>query len=343
MEYRQLGGSGVKVPVLSLGTASFGGSNEFFQAFGGLDAARATRLVDICLDAGANLFDSSNAYSRGQAEEILGQALKGRRHQALISTKGTFRTGPGPNDLGSSRHHLINAVEGSLRRLGTDYIDLYQLHGFDAVTPLDEALGTLDDLVRAGKIRYIGCSNFSGWHLMKSLAVSDRRGMTRYVAHQAHYSLIGREYEWELMPLAIDQNVGTVVWSPLGWGRLTGKIRRGDPMPAVSRLNTKVARDLGPPVSDEAVYRVVDAIDLIARETGKTVPQIALNWLLRRPSVATLITGVRNETQLRDNLGAVGWTLTSEHVAALEKASTVTPVYPYWHQRGFTERNPPPV
>ena len=343
MEYRQLGGSGVKVPVLSLGTASFGGSNEFFQAFGGLDAARATRLVDTCLDAGANLFDSSNAYSRGQAEEILGQALKGRRHQALISTKGTFRTGPGPNDLGSSRHHLINAVEGSLRRLGTDYIDLYQLHGFDAVTPLEEALGTLDDLVRAGKIRYIGCSNFSGWHLMKSLAVSDRRGLTRYVAHQAHYSLIGREYEWELMPLAIDQNVGTVVWSPLGWGRLTGKIRRGDPMPAVSRLNTKVARDLGPPVSDEAVYRVVDAIDLIASETGKTVPQVALNWLLRRPSVATLITGVRNETQLRDNLGAVGWTLTSEHVAALEKATTVTPVYPYWHQRGFTERNPPPV
>jgi len=343
MEYRQLGGSGVKVPVLSLGTASFGGSNEFFQAFGGLDAARATRLVDICLDAGANLFDSSNAYSRGQAEEILGQALKGRRHQALISTKGTFRTGPGPNDLGSSRHHLINAVEGSLRRLGTDYIDLYQLHGFDAVTPLEEALGTLDDLVRAGKIRYIGCSNFSGWHLMKALAVSDRRGLTWHVAHQAHYSLIGREYEWELMPLAIDQNVGTVVWSPLGWGRLTGKIRRGHPMPAVSRLNTKVARDLGPPVSDEAVYRVVDAIDLIARETGKTVPQIALNWLLRRPSVATLITGVRNETQLRDNLGAVGWTLTSEHVAALEKASTVTPVYPYWHQRGFTERNPPPV
>ena len=343
MEYRQLGGSGVKVPVLSLGTASFGGSNEFFQAFGGLDAARATRLVDICLDAGANLFDSSNAYSRGQAEEILGQALKGRRHQALISTKGTFRTGPGPNDLGSSRHHLINAVEGSLRRLGTDYIDLYQLHGFDAVTPLDEALGTLDDLVRAGKIRYIGCSNFSGWHLMKSLAVSDRRGLTRYVAHQAHYSLIGREYESELMPLAIDQNVGTVVWSPLGWGRLTGKIRRGHPMPAVSRLNTKVARDLGPPVSDEAVYRVVDAIDLIASETGKTVPQVALNWLLRRPSVATLITGVRNETQLRDNLGAVGWTLTSEHVAALEKATTVTPVYPYWHQRGFTERNPPPV
>ena len=343
MEYRQLGGSGLKVPVLSLGTASFGGSNEFFQAFGGLDAARAIRLVDICLDAGANLFDSSNAYSRGQAEEILGQAVRGRRHQVLISTKGTFRIGPGPNDLGSSRHHLINAVEGSLRRLDTDYIDLYQLHGFDAVAPVEEALGTLDDLVRAGKIRYIGCSNFSGWHLMKSLAVSERRGLTRYVAHQAHYSLIGREYEWELMPLAMDQKVGTVVWSPLGWGRLTGHIRRAHPMPAVSRLNTKVARDLGPPVSDEAVYRVVDAIDLIAKETGKTVPQIALNWLLRRPSVATLITGARNEAQLRDNLGAVGWTLTSEQVAALDTASAVTPVYPYWHQRGFTERNPPPV
>ena len=333
----------MKVPVLSLGTASFGGSNEFFQAFGGLDAARATRLVDICIEAGANLFDSSNAYSRGQAEEILGQAVRGRRHQVLISTKGTFRIGPGPNDLGSSRHHLINAVEGSLRRLDTDYIDLYQLHGFDAVAPVEEALGTLDDLVRAGKIRYIGCSNFSGWHLMKSLAVSERRGLTRYVAHQAHYSLIGREYEWELMPLAMDQKVGTVVWSPLGWGRLTGHIRRAHPMPAVSRLNTKVARDLGPPVSDEAVYRVVDAIDLIAKETGKTVPQIALNWLLRRPSVATLITGARNEAQLRDNLGAVGWTLTSEQVAALDTASAVTPVYPYWHQRGFTERNPPPV
>ena len=343
MEYRQLGGSGLKVPVLGLGTAPFGGSNEFFKAFGGLDAAQATRLVGVCLEAGTNMFDSSDAYSGGQAEQILGQALKGRRHQALISTKGTFRTGPGPNDLGSSRHHLVNAVEGSLRRLGTDYIDLYQLHGFDAVTPLEEALGTLDDLVRAGKIRYIGCSNFSGWHLMKSLAVSDRRGLTRYVAHQAHYSLIGREYEWELMPLAIDQKVGTVVWSPLGWGRLTGKIRRGHPMPAVSRLNTKVARDLGPPVSDDVVYGVVDAIDLIAKETGKTVPQIALNWLLRRPSVATLITGARNETQLRDNLGATGWTLTAEQVAALDKASAVTPVYPYWHQRGFRERNPPPV
>jgi len=343
MEYRQLGGSGLKVPVLSLGTASFGGSSEFFQALGGGNTSLATRLVDICLEAGVTMFDSSDVYSGGRAEEILGQALKGRRHQVLISTKGTFRRDQGPNDVGSSRYHLINAVEASLRRLGTDYIDLYQLHGFDALTPVEETLDTLDGFVRAGKVRYIGCSNFSGWHLMKSLATADARGLTRYVAHQAFYSLVGREYEWELMPLALDQKVGTVVWSPLGWGRLTGKIRRGQPMPSVSRLNTKMVRDLGPPVSDDFVYQVIDAIDLIAKETGKTVPQIALNWLLRRPSVATLITGARNEEQLRDNLGAVGWTLTPDQVTALDKASATTPVYPYWHQRGFADRNPPPV
>jgi aryl-alcohol dehydrogenase-like predicted oxidoreductase len=343
MEYWQLGGSGLKVPVLSFGTASFGGSNEFFKAFGGGDLSVATRLVDICLEAGAAMFDSSDVYSGGQAEEILGQALKGRRHHVLISTKGTFRRGPGPNNLGSSRYHLVNAVETSLRRLGTDYIDLYQLHGFDALTPIEETLDTLDGLVRAGKIRYIGCSNFSGWHLMKSLATSERRHLTRYVGHQAHYSLVSREYEWELMPLALDQKVGTVVWSPLGWGRLTGKIRRGRPMPGVSRLNTQIARDLGPPVSDDLVYRIVDTIDVIATETGKTVPQIALNWLLQRPSVTTVIIGARNEEQLRDNLGSVGWRLTSDHMATLDKVSATTPIYPYWHQRGFAERNPPVV
>jgi aryl-alcohol dehydrogenase-like predicted oxidoreductase len=343
MDYRQLGGSGLKVPVLSLGTASFGGSNEFFKAFGGGDVSEATRLIDICLDAGAAMFDSSDVYSGGQAEEILGQALKGRRHQALISTKGTFRSGPAPNQVGSSRYHLINAVEASLRRLGTDYIDLYHMHGFDALTPVEETLDTLDGLVRAGKVRYIGCSNFSGWHLMKSLATSNERGLTRYVAHQAYYSLVGRDYEWELMPLALDQRVGTVVWSPLGWGRLTGTIRRGQPMPAVSRLNTKIARDLGPPIPDEFVYRVVDALDAIANETGKTVPQIAINWLLQRPSVASVIMGARNEGQLRDNLGGAGWTLTADQMAALDTVSATTPVYPYWHQRGFTERNPPPV
>ena len=343
MEYRQLGGSGLKVPALSFGTATFGGSNEFFKGFGDTEAAGASRLVDICLDAGLTMFDSSDVYSAGQAEEILGKAIKGRRDRVLISTKGTFRSGPGPNDVGSSRQHLIDAVNNSLRRLGTDYIDLYQLHGFDALTPVTETLATLDDLVRAGKIRYIGCSNFSGWHLMKSLAVSDTRGLARYVAHQAYYSLVGREFEWELMPLANDQKVGTVVWSPLGWGRLTGKIRRGSPLPETTRLRTKVVVDNGPPVPDELLYRVVEALDEVAKQTGKTVPQIALNWLLQRPTVATLIIGARNEEQLRQNLGAVGWSLTREQVAALDAASATTKVYPYWHQAGFTERNPPPV
>jgi aryl-alcohol dehydrogenase-like predicted oxidoreductase len=343
MEYRQLGASGFKVPALSLGTGTFGGGGELFKAWGETDVAEATRLVDICLDAGLNMFDSADVYSQGMAEEILGQAIKGRRDKVIVSTKATFRAGDGPNDVGSSRFHLIRAVEGSLKRLGTDYIDLYQMHGFDALTPVEEVLGTLDDLVRAGKIRYIGCSNFSGWHLMKSLAVSEKYGLARYVAHQAYYSLIGRDYEWELMPLALDQGVGAVVWSPLGWGRLTGKIRRGQPLPETSRLHGKVSNDYGPPVPDEYTYKVVDALDEVAKETGKTIPQIALNWLLRRPSVANVIIGARNEEQLRQNLGAVGWELTPEQVARLDAASATTLAYPYWHQRGYTERNPAPV
>ena len=342
MEYRQLGRSDLKVPVLSFGTATFGDA-PVFKAWGANGVKEATRVVDLCLDAGLNLFDSADIYSAGQAEEILGQAIRGRRDKVLISTKGTFRFSAAPDDVGSGRKHLTKQIEGSLKRLGTDCIDLYQLHGFDAMTPIEEALGTLDDFVRAGKIRYIGCSNYSGWHLMKSLAASEARGLARYVAHQAYYSLVGREFEWELMPLAIDQKVGTVVWSPLGWGRLTGKIRRGQSAPAVSRLQSKLAVDLGPPVPDERLYRVVDALDEIAGQTGKTVPQIALNWLLQRPTVATVIIGARNEEQLRQNLGAVGWTLTRDQIAALDAASTITRTYPYWHQAGFTERNPPPV
>jgi aryl-alcohol dehydrogenase-like predicted oxidoreductase len=340
MEYRTLGSSGFKVPVLSLGTGTFGGGTEFFKAWGSTGAAGASRLVGICLDAGLNMFDSADVYSKGLAEEILGQAIKGRRDQVILSTKGSFRMGPGPNDIGSSRHYLTRAVDASLRRLGTDYIDLYQLHGFDAQTPVEEVLQTLDDLVRAGKIRYIGCSNFSGWHLMKSLAVSEKYGLARYVAHQAYYSLVGRDYEWELMPLALDQGVSAVVWSPLGWGRLTGKIRRGQPLPTVSRLQSELAASLGPQVEGEYLYNVVDALDAIARDTGRSVPQLALNWLLRRPSVANVIIGARDEAQLRDNLGAIEFALTAEQLAALDKASAVTPAYPYWHQRGY-ERNPP--
>lgn len=343
MEYRRLGGSGFKVPVLTFGTGTFGGRDAFFKDFGGLDVDEAMRLVDICLDAGVTMFDSADIYAGGLSEEILGKTIAGRRDKVLISTKATFRCGEGPNDVGSSRFHLIRAVDASLRRMGTDHIDLFQLHGFDAQTPVEETLGTLDDLVRAGKIRYIGVSNFSGWHLMKSLAVSDKYGLARYVANQAYYSLVGREYEWELMPLGLDQGVGAVVWSPLGWARLTGKIRRGSPLPGGSRLNNKLIADTGPDVPNEYLYTVVDALDAVAAETGKTVPQVALNWLLQRPTVATIIIGARNEEQLRQNLGAVGWNLTPEQVAKLDAASAVPPAYPYWHQRSFAERNPFPT
>jgi len=343
MEYRQLGRSGFKVPVLSLGTGTFGGGNEFFKSWGSTDAQGASRLVDVCLEAGVTMFDSADIYSSGLAEEVLGAAIKGRRDKVLISTKATFRFGDGANNVGSSRYHLIQSCEAALKRLDTDYIDLFQLHGFDATTPVEETLATLNDLVTAGKIRYIGCSNFSGWHLMKSLAVSERYGWSRYVAHQAYYSLVGRDFEWELMPLGLDQGVGAVVWSPLGWGRLTGKMRRGQPLPKTTRLNSQLSNEKGPPLTDEHVYRVVEAIDAVAKETGKTVPQIALNWLLQRPTVSTVIIGARDEQQLRDNLGAVGWSLTREQVAQLDAASAVTLAYPYWHQRGFAERNPPPV
>ncbi|CAG9232507.1 Aldo/keto reductase [Paraburkholderia tropica] len=341
METRFLGASGFKVPVLSFGTGTFGGKGEFFEAWGATDVAEARRLIDICLEAGVNMFDSADIYSNGASESVLGEALKGRRDKVIISTKATFRFDDDANSVGSSRIHLRRAVDAALKRLQTDYIDLFQLHGFDAKTPAEEVLSTLDDLVRAGKILYTGVSNFSGWHLMKSLAVADRYGYPRYVANQTYYSLIGRDYEWELMPLGLDQGVGAVVWSPLGWGRLTGKIRRGQPLPQTSRLH-KTA-DQGPPVPDETLFRVLDAIDEIAQETGKTVPQIALNWLLQRPTVATVLIGARDEAQLRQNLGAVGWNLTAEQVAKLDAASKVRPVYPYWHQEGFAERNPAPV
>ena len=340
MEFRQLGQSGLKVPVLSFGTGTFGGRGDFFKAWGSSDVAEATRLVDICVEAGVNFFDTADGYSSGLSEEILGKAIAGRRNQVLISTKAAFATGDGPNDVGTSRYHLIQACEASLRRLGTDYIDVYHLHAFDAFTPIEETLNTLNNLVQAGKVRYIACSNFSGWHLMRSLAISDKFGWPRYVAHQAYYSLIGRDFEWELMPLALDQKVGTIVWSPLGWGRLTGRIRRGQARPDVSRLPETSKK--GPPVEDEYLYKVVDVLDEVARETGKTIPQIALNWLLQRPTVASVVIGARNEEQLRQNLAAFGWNLTAEQMARLDTASEMTPAYPYWHQRQF-DRNPKPV
>jgi len=338
MEFRQLGSSGLLVPVLSFGTGTFGGGNEFFKAWGNTDVAGAKRLVDICLEAGVNLFDTADVYSLGLSEEILGKAIEGKRNRVLISTKATFRMEDGPNGLGSSRYHLMKACEDSLRRLGVETIDIYHMHGFDSLTPIEETLKTLDTLVQSGKVRYIACSNFSGWHLMKSLAISERYGWSRYIGHQVYYSLVGREYEWELMPLGLEEKVGALVWSPLGWGRLTGKIRRNQSLPEQSRLH-KTA-EFGPQVPDELLYKVVDVLDEIAKETGKTIPQIALNWLLQRPTVANVIMGARDEKQLRDNLGAAGWSLSKDHVAKLDAVSDVTPIYPYWHQRSMPNRKP---
>ncbi|MDV6332169.1 aldo/keto reductase [Asticcacaulis sp. 201] len=342
MEYRFLGRSGLKVPVLSFGAGTFGGTGPLFGAWGTTDVEEARRLIDICLDTGVNLFDTADVYSSGASEEVLGAALKGRRDSVLISTKTSLPMGDGPNDAGSSRFRLIRAVEDALKRLRTDYIDLLQLHAFDVNTPMEEVLSTLDTLVRAGKIRYVGVSNFSGWQIMKALAVADRYGWPRYVANQVYYSLIGRDYEWDLMPLGADQGLGALVWSPLGWGRLTGKIKRGAPLPEVSRLHETAS--YGPPVDDEHLFRVIDALNIVAEETGKTVPQVALNWLTTRPTVSSVIIGARNEEQLRQNLGAVGWTLAPEQIAKLDEASAVSasyPHFPYRRQAGFSRLNPP--
>jgi aryl-alcohol dehydrogenase-like predicted oxidoreductase len=340
LDYKHLGGSGLKVPVLSFGTATFGGVGDFFKAWGSTDVAEAKRLIDICLEHGVNFFDTANVYSRGRSEEVLGAALAGRRGDVLIGTKATFPMTDSPNDIGSSRYSLIRACEASLRRLGTDYIDVYYMHGFDATTPVEETLSALDDLTRSGKIRYIGCSNFSGWHLMKSLAVSERYGWSRYVANQAHYSLASREFEWELMPLALDQKVGTVVWSALGGGALSGKMRRGQPVPADSRLSQA---DFLAGTRSDKLYDTLDVIDQIAAETGKTVSQVALRWVLQRPTIVSIVVGARNEAQLKENLGAVGWSLDAGQMERLDSASEVQPIYPYWHQRAFAAINPPPV
>jgi aryl-alcohol dehydrogenase-like predicted oxidoreductase len=343
MEHRYLGASGFRVPVLGLGTGTFGGKGPLFSAWGRTGVEEARRLVALCLEAGVSLFDTADVYSDGESEAVLGAAIKGRRREVILSTKVSMRTSEAPNDVGASRHYLMRAVDASLKRLGTDYIDLLHLHHFDAMTPVQSVMSTLDDLIRAGKVRYVGASNYSGWQLMKSLGASDRQGYARFASHQVYYSLIGRDYEWELMPLALDQGVGAVVWSPLGWGRLTGKIRRGQPWPRGSRLHETTR--WAPPVEEERLYRVVDALDQVAEETSKSIPQVALNWLLQRPSVSTVLMGARDEEQLRANLGAVGWSLSAPQVAALDAASAATvpyPYYPYWNGQ-MAERTPPPV
>jgi aryl-alcohol dehydrogenase-like predicted oxidoreductase len=333
MEYRQLGYSGLRIPVLSFGTATFGGATEFFKKWGDTDVKEATRLVDVCMASGVNFFDTADVYSQGVSEEILGKALSDKRHLALISTKTTFPMGNGSNDFGSSRYHIIKACEASLKRLKTDYIDIYFMHGFDARTPMEETLSALDQLIRSGKVCYIGCSNFSGWHLMKSLAISEKHGLARYAVYQGYYSLIGREYEWELMPLGVDQKIGLMVWSPLGWGRLTGKIRRNKPLPP-GRIKEGGAAG-GPDIDDEALFKVIDVLEEVSEETGKSISQISLNWLLQQPTVCNIIIGARNEEQLRQNIEAVGWQLTKDQITKLDTISKHKPIYPYWHQNQF--------
>jgi aryl-alcohol dehydrogenase-like predicted oxidoreductase len=342
MEYRRVGRSGLVVSELSFGAATFGGRGDLFGALGDTGPDQARAIVDACLEAGVTLFDTADVYSDGVSEELLGAALQGRRDAVVISTKAALPLGGGPTDWGTSRSRLLGAVEKSLRRLRTDRIDLFQLHGYDAYTPIEEVLETLDAMVQQGKVRYTGVSNFSGWQLMKSLAAADAGHSPRYVAHQVYYSLIGRDYEWELMPLGLEEGVGAVVWSPLGWGRLTGRIRRGRPLPERSRLHTTA--DTGPPVQDAVLYDVVDELVALAAETGKSVPQVALNWVLRRPTVSSVIVGARDIGQLQENLGAVGWWLTEDQVARLDAASSREapyPYYPYYRQEAFAQLNPP--
>ncbi|WP_430475866.1 aldo/keto reductase [Thalassospira lucentensis] len=342
MEYRQLGRSGLRVPALSLGAGTFGGQGPLFSNWGTVDEAGARRMVDISLEHGVNLFDSADVYSNGASETVLGSAIKGKRDKVLISTKLGLPMGDHANEYGTSRDRLITATDTALKRIGTDYIDLLQLHAFDASTPPEEVMATLDDLIRAGKIRYIGVSNFASWQIMKSLSVADQHGYSRYVAHQVYYSLIGRDYEWDLMPFAEDQGLGALVWSPLGWGRLTGKIRRNSPIPDGSRLHETA--QFGPPVEDEMLYDIVDVLNEIALETGKTVPQIAINWLLTRATVSSVIIGARNEGQLISNLGAVGWSLEQDQIDRLDRVSKRMPPYPhypYYIQEGFSRLNPP--
>lgn len=331
MEYRNLGNSGLKVSVLCFGTATFGGTNGF-EGWGSTQVAEANRLINLCLDEGVNLFDTADIYSQGDSEKVLGKAIEGIRHKLLISTKATFPMGKDVNAYGSSRFHLIEACENSLKRLNTDHIDVYHMHGFDNSTPVEETLRALDDLVTSGKVRYIACSNFSGWHLMKSLSIAEKYGWSKYISHQVYYSLLNREFEWELMPLGIDQKIGTMVWSPLASGRLSGKYRRNSAIPEKSRIaagTSTVPKDAAP---EERLYAIVDVLDEISRETDKSVAQIALNWLLQRPTVSSIIVGARTEEQLKQNLGASGWSLTKEQVSRLDKASVTPKIYPYWHQ-----------
>lgn len=337
MEYRLLGASGLEVSVLTYGTMTMGGEGRF-AAMGNTQVEEARRLLGICIDAGVNVFDTADMYSSGKSEEVLGQALGARRKEVVVATKVFFRIEPGPNKVGLSRGHIVESCEASLRRLGTDYIDLYQAHNFDSLTPLDETLRAFDDLIRAGKIRYAGCSNYAGWQLVKALAISGRLGISRYISQQINYSLIARDAEFELVPAGLDQKVGIMAWSPLQFGLLSGKFRRGESKPAESRLNSL---DAPGAIDQERLDKILDALAAIAKERGVSIAQVALNWLTRKPGVDTVVIGARNEQQLRDNLAAATWTLTDAEVEILDAVSALPFPYPYWHQQKFAgDRNP---
>lgn len=338
MEYRMLGTSGLEVSALSFGTMTLGGEGRF-AAMGNVQVDEARHLIEICIEEGVNLFDTADIYSFGKSEEVLGKALGTRRKDIVLGTKAFVRLEPGTNNSGLSRRHIIEACEASLRRLGTDYIDLYQAHNFDSLTPLEETLSAFDHLVRSGKVRYIGCSNYSGWHLMKSLAISDRLGISRYISQQINYSLIARDAEHELVPAGVDQKVGIMAWSPLQFGLLSGKFQRGGGKPPESRLNSL---DAPGTIDQERLYNIVAALKEMAEKRGVSIPQVALNWVTRKPGVDTVIIGARNEQQLRDNLAAAKWTLTDAEVTRLDEVSALPIPYPYWHQQKFAgERNPP--
>jgi aryl-alcohol dehydrogenase-like predicted oxidoreductase len=329
MDYRQLGRSGLRVSALTLGTMTFGAAGKF-ASIGTTDLDTARRQIDMCLDAGVNLIDTADVYSEGASEEIVGQALAGRRDRVLVATKARMAMGDGPNDAGLSRHHLIRACEASLRRLGTDHIDLYQVHEWDGVTPMEETLGALDDLRRAGKIRYAGCSNFSGWQMSKALGVSERLGLVRYASQQVYYSLQSRDAEYEIVPACIDQGVGILVWSPLAGGLLSGKYRRGQQAPEGSRHLTDWNE---PPVRDEEqTYDVIEAAVEIGEAHGVSAAQVALAWLLGRPGISSLVIGARREDQLADNLAAAELVLSAEERARLDELSAPPLIYPHWHQ-----------
>ena len=337
MESRLLGRSGLFVSAISFGAMTFGGEGRF-QVVGQTGETEAERLIDICLDSGVTLFDTADAYSNGRSEEILAHALGAKRHRAIIATKAWGRMGPGPNDIGASRQHLVQACEASLKRLKTDYIDVYQIHGFDVFTPLEETLRAFDDLVRSGKVRYIGCSNYTGWQLMKALAISDSRNAERYVSQQIYYSLAGRDAENELVPLGLDQGVGVLVWSPLAFGMLSGKFRRGQPNPEGAR-GTLAGAPGG--VDRALVDKITDVQAEIAQARGVTMAQVAVNWLLKKPGISSVIVGARDEAQLKDNLAAAAWSLTDDEMKRLDEVSETPRPYPYGLQKSvFGDRNP---